>query len=64
MTCNHKCAQGKFCTCKLPTEYADYDYEFDDSVFGQIGHALAGLLAAFGVCLVLIGIAVYLLNRT
>ena len=62
MTC--KCNHGKFCTCALPTEYADYDYEFEDSVLGLLGKTLSAVLAAFGVCLVLIGIAGYLLNRT
>lgn len=64
--CTHECNQGRTCptVTRMPTEFDDYDYEFEDSVFGLLGKTLSAVLAAFGVCLILIGVAGYLLNRS
>ena len=63
--CNHDCDQGRTCptVTRMPTEYADYDHEFDDSLLGSFTRALAGLVAAVAVALILTGVAGYLLNR-
>jgi len=63
--CNQNCNQGRTCPtiARMPTEYEDYDFEFEDSVFGIVGRALATTFAAFGAFMILAGVAGYLLYR-